>query len=134
MFKQSFFLGIIAGIAATIACLLYSNFYFSIIVDFSEATTLSKVAAGCFGFTMIAAFLQFGLGTIVKNTKLADFIVSLIIAIVSISLVFYVLKMDDPEFKNEDAQLFVDYFKGFLMPMLFFPALGWFTFKPLFRK
>ena len=37
-------------------------------------------------------------------------------------------------FKNEDAQMMIDYYKGFVMPMLFFPALSWMTFKPLFIK
>jgi hypothetical protein len=45
-----------------------------------------------------------------------------------------VLKSNDPTFKNEDAELMKDFFKGFLMPMLFFPALSWFTFKPLIIK
>jgi hypothetical protein len=42
--------------------------------------------------------------------------------------------MDDPKFKNEDAQLFIDYFKGFIMPLIFFPVLSYFTIKPLFEK
>jgi hypothetical protein len=40
--------------------------------------------------------------------------------------------MKEPVFKKEDTLLFVDFYKGFLMPILFFPLLSWFTFKPFF--
>jgi hypothetical protein len=40
--------------------------------------------------------------------------------------------MDDPILKNEDAALMIDYFKGFLMPLLFVPTLSWMSFRPLF--
>jgi len=59
---------------------------------------------------------------------------SLLLSLASIGAVFYVLGAEDPIFKNEDVSIMADYFKGFIMPMLFFPALTWFTFKPLIVK
>jgi hypothetical protein len=71
-------------------------------------------------------------GFLLKRGILADLLSGLLFSAASVALVFYVLKMQDPVFKNPDAQLSVDYYKGFLMPMLFFPLLAWFTLKPLF--
>ncbi len=134
MFKNSLFLGITAGIAATIACLVYTSFYFEQLVDFSEAFGLVKMLSTCMLFTVGASFVHFGLHWLIKKVVLAELIFNLLVTLASIGAVFYVLKSIDPVFKNEDAQLMIDYYKGFVMPMLFFPALGWFTFKPLFFK
>ena len=71
-------------------------------------------------------------GFLLKQGILADLLSGLLFSSATIALVFYVLKMQDPVFKTEDAQLFVDFYKGSLMPMLFFPLLAWFTLKPLF--
>jgi hypothetical protein len=81
-----------------------------------------------------ASILFFGISKIITNKSIATFLFNLLLSGVSIALVFYVLKSNDPTFKNEDAELMKDFFKGFLMPMLFFPALSWFTFKPLIIK
>ena len=72
-------------------------------------------------------------GFLLKQGILADLLSGLLFSAATVALVFYVLKMQDPVFKTEDAQLFVDFYKGFLMPMLFFPLLAWFTLKPLFQ-
>lgn len=116
------------------ACLIYSKMYFSTLVDFSEAAGSLKVISGCLLFCMSAVFVAFGLGRIIRNVTAAEFIVNLLISSVSMGLVFIILGSDDPVFKNEDAQLMIDYYKGFLMPMLFFPALAWFTLKPILLK
>lgn len=135
MFKNSFLSGLLAGTGALIACVVYSSFYFNNLVDFSEVVTISRMAGGCFAFGMTAAFLRFGMEKVIKKDMLAVFSTNILLSLLSIGAVFYVLKMDDPQFMNEDAQLFIDYYKGFIMPMLFFPALAWFTFTPLiFRK
>jgi hypothetical protein len=134
MFKNSFILGAVAGLTSTLACYVYSNFYYSIIVDFSEAVNLTTILAGCFGFAMLAAVIRYGIKQVIKRDRIAELCVNLIISMFTIGLVFYMLNTNDPEFKNEDAQLMVDFYKGFVMPMLSFPALAWFTFTPLFVK
>ena len=134
MFKNSFFLGIVAGLASTLACFIYTKFYYSIIVDFSEAVNLTTTLAGCFGFAMLAVVIRYGIKQVIKNDRFAELTVNLIISMLSIGLVFYMLNADDPQFENENAQLMVDFYKGFVMPMLSFPALAWFTFTPLFTR
>lgn len=132
MFKRTFFLALSAGILATVAAIIYSKAYFGIIVDFSEAVPITKMVAHNMLFTMAGCFLFFGLNYIFKQKFIAEFLFNLLITLVSIGMVFVVLKAEDPVFKNEDAALFIDYYKGFLMPMIFFPALSWMTLKPLF--
>lgn len=134
MFKGAFLTAIISGVVATIACLVYSNFYAGILVDFTEATGIIAVLSNCMMFSMVGCFVYFGLSKIIKNQRFAEFFFNLLVTIASLAAVFLFLKSDDPEFKNEDAQMMIDYYKGFVMPMLFFPALSWMTFKPLFIK
>ena len=134
MFKNVFILGLISGLIATVACLVYSNMYFSILVDFSEAVGIVTVLSNCLMVTMIACFVYFGLTKIIQNTNIVDFIFNMLLTLGSIGTVFFILKGNDPSFVNEDAQMMVDYYKGFVMPMLFFPALAWMTFKPLIIK
>lgn len=117
---------------ATVAGVVYTGFYFKVLVDFSEAAGFTQILSMCMMVSMIACFIGYGLNTLIKKKFLAELILNLLFALLSIGSVFYVLKSNDPQFKNEDAQLMIDYYKGFIMPMLFFPALSWFTFKPLF--
>lgn len=133
-FKKDFFLGISAGLLATLACIIYTKMYFSILVDFSETTGPLKLLMNCILVTTGACFLHYILHYVLKRDFLADFLFNLIFVMFSVSMVFYILKMDDPTFKNEDASLMIDYYKGFLMPMVFFPALAWFILHPVFFR
>ena len=125
-----------SGLLAALACFFYATFYYTL-VDFSEG--LSKVVIfitffkNCFLSAIIMSVIYYLLkGFLLKQGILADLLSGLLFSAATVALVFYVLKMQDPVFKTEDAQLFVDFYKGFLMPMLFFPLLAWFTLKPLF--
>ena len=127
--------------ASTLACLvslLYTNFYYGKLIkdfgiaDFSESVNMSSIIKYDFFAIFISGILFFLLSKSIKNSAILTFIFNFLVSMICIALVFYVLKMNDPEFKNEDAQLFIDYYKGFLMSLLFIPALSWFTLKPLF--
>jgi hypothetical protein len=132
MFKKIFFAGCASFVLAMLAGLTYSSVYFSMLVDFSEMvnfqTILTYYAMLSAGFILV----NYGANRLVKNVRTGDFLFNLVLSGVSFAAVFMVLKMEDPIFKNEDAQLMIDYYKGFFMPLLFFPALSWMTMKPLF--
>lgn len=134
MFKNFFILGVISAIAATVACYVYTSMYYSIIVDFSEANGMVVLASYCLLVGMSACVLNVISRKILKNQTIADFVFNVLFALASIGFVFIVLDAKDPNFQSEDAQLFEEFYKGFLMPMLFFPFLTWFTFKPLIIK
>lgn len=134
MFARIFSLGIISSLFATIVSVIYTSFYTNVIVDFTEVANFFQILSYNVMIGTFASILYFGISRIITNKSIATFLFNLVLSGVSIALVFYVLKSTDPTFKNEDAELMKDFFKGFLMPMLFFPALSWFTFKPLIIK
>ena len=126
-----------AALLSAIACFLYATFYYTLLFDFSEGLSKVFIFIAFFKNCLLAATLMsiiyYSLkGFLLKRGILADLLSGLLFSAATVALVFYVLKMQDPVFKNPDAQLFVDFYKGFLMPLLFFPLLAWFTLKPLF--
>jgi hypothetical protein len=140
MIKKLIYQWLSAGTLATIVSMLYTNFYFGKLIkdfsiaDFSETVNLQSIIKYDFLATFAGAVLFYVLSRLIKNLSISTFVFNFLVSLICIVFVFGVLKMDDPEFKNEDAQLFVDYYKGFLMPLIFIPALSWFTLKPLFIK
>ena len=126
-----------SGLLAALACFFYATFYYTL-VDFSEGSSKHIIFLSFFKNCLLSATLMSIIyyllkGFLFKKGILADLLSGLLFSAATVALVFYVLKMQDPVFKTEDAQLFVDFYKGFLMPMLFFPLLAWFTLKPLFQ-
>lgn len=104
------------------------------IADFTELTGFWHLVCFSLMITLGISMLGAGIYAILKNKSLAAFICNFILSGFSIALVFYVFTMDDPEFKNEDSMMMIDYFKGYLIPFVFIPALSWMSFKPLFIK
>jgi hypothetical protein len=133
-FKSHFLHALVAGIFATLISWFYVSIYVKNIVDFSEYTSILKLFSYSMIISMGMAFVSYAICKMIKNKSWNTFLSNFILSVFTISLVFYVLKMEDPEFKNEDASLMIDYFKGFLMPLLFVPSLSWMTFKSLFFK
>lgn len=134
MFRQLFFLGIFSAAASSLACYFYTKMYYSLLVDFSEAASFTQLSINCIIVAMIAVLGNMLFRKLIKNVAISDFIFNLIFSLLSIGSVFYVLNANDPNFTSEDAQLFAEFYKGFVMPMLFFPLLTWFTLKPLFVR
>lgn len=134
MFKNYFILGLIAGLFSSLVSLAYTKMYASIIVNFSEATSYLYLLSFGLMITMGAAIVNFGLTKVISNLKVADFILNFILSGVSIYFVFHILQQNDPEFKDENAAVMIDYFKGFMMPLAFIPALSYFSFRSLFNK
>lgn len=133
-FKSQFIHALLAGLFATMVSWFYVSVYSKNIVDFSEYTSLSKLLSYSFVVTMAASFLSLGISKLIKRSEWNTFLSFFLLSGGTIGIVFYVLKMDDPVLKNEDAALMIDYFKGFLMPLLFIPSLSWMTFRSLFSK
>ena len=134
MFKRFFLLAIISGLFSAIIGWTYSTIYKSIIADFTEVSGFWHLLCFSLMITLGISILATGISALLKNKALASFISNILLSGISISLVFYILIMDDPEFKNEDAMAMIDYFKGYMIPFAFFPALSWLSFKPLFIK
>jgi hypothetical protein len=134
MFKRFFFLGTTSGVFASLIAWVYSSVYKGMVADFTEVTGFWHLLCFSLMITIGISIIGAAIYALLKNKSLAAFSCNFILSGFSISLVFYVFLMDDPEFKNEDTMAMIDYFKGYLIPFVFIPALSWMSFKPLFIK
>lgn len=128
MFKRIFFLGILAGILAAVAGIIYNRIYF-----FATETDFSKIlnTASIIGFNLIicltASFLYWMLVYWLKRK--GEIVFNFLFAILSFAMVIIPISISLPlEIKNPEL------FPGLAVPMVFFPALAWHTLKPLFIK
>lgn len=134
MFKKYFLLAILSCALSVSISMVYTQIYYSRIVDFSQGLSMSSIVLKNIIASMSACFLFFVLNKLIKKSFLAEFIFNGLVFMVTFSAIFYVLEIQDPEFKDENIAIMVDYFKCFLMPVIFFPALSWYSIKPLFFK
>jgi uncharacterized membrane-anchored protein len=132
MFKRFFFLALASGLFSSVVAWAYSSVYKNMIADFTEATGYWHLLCFSGMITLGISILGAGIHALIKKKSLAAFVCNFILSGFSISLVFYIFTMNDPEFKNEDAVAMIDYFKGYMIPFAFIPSLSWMSFKPLF--
>jgi hypothetical protein len=128
MFKRSLLLGALAGVLAGIASIVYQRVYTSSLgADFTKIATpvgiIASSVLGCLlasmGYWLISKWLP------VKSNIVFNLLFS-ILSIASILPAFAVklpLDVESPEL-----------FPGLVVPMHLFPAMAWFTLKPLFIK
>jgi len=126
MFKKSLLLGIVSGLLAGVAALVYAKVYHSSLgADFSKvAWPVRIMVASLFGGVLaaigywVADRLLKGKGEIVFNLLFSILSFASLLAPFATKLP---LDIEAPEL-----------FPGMVIPMHFFPALAWFTLKPLF--
>ena len=126
MFKQALLLGIVSGLLAGIAGLVYAHLYFTINeADFSKvASTVRILSSSLFGGVLAAI----GYTAILKWLKgKGEIVFNLLFTILSFASLLLPIAFKLP-LKIETPELF----PGMVIPMHFFPALGWYTLKPLF--
>jgi hypothetical protein len=128
MFKRSLLLGLIAGLLAGIASVIYQRVYKSSLgVDFADIAKPVNIIIGsilgavlaAIGYWLFDKWLR-AKGEIVFNLLFVILSFASILGPIAIKLP---LTVDSPEL-----------FPGLAVPMHFFPALAWFTLKPLFIK
>ena len=138
MFKNIFFTGLVASIFGTLISLAYIFVfkYSPLEVDFTEKASFLYLLSLNLLIGISTCFAYFALIKLLKKEHVASFVVSFILCGVSILLALMFMFTVDTTlvFKNENAELYKDYYYFILAPISFFPALSWFTFKPLFIK
>lgn len=128
MFKRLLLLGLISGVLAAVASLIYQKVYFKTNeIDFSGTIKPVTVFLICIVAGLLASV---GYGIVTKwLPRYGEIIFNLVLMIVSFATILgpiaykFPLEFESPEF-----------FPGLAIPMHFFPALGWYTLKPLFVK
>jgi hypothetical protein len=85
---------------------------------------------------MSNCLVYFILAKLIKNENIASFVNGFILSAAIIALALSIMFNVDAEltFKNENAELYKDFYFFILAPIPFFSALSWFTFKPIFIR
>lgn len=128
MFKKALLLGIVSGLLAGVAGIVYAKLYFSVNeADFSKvAGTVHIVASSLFG-GVLAAIGYTVLDKVLKGR--GEIVFNLIFTILSFaSLLLPIGHRFNPPIDTPEL------FPGMVIPMHFFPALGWYTLKPIFIR
>jgi ABC-type branched-subunit amino acid transport system permease subunit len=128
MFKKALSLGIVSGLLAGIAGLLYAHLYYSINeADFSKVASSIRIIASSLAGGVLAA-----IGFTILNKWLrrnGEIVFNLLFSIISFASLLMPIAYKLPT-SLETPELF----PGMVIPMHFFPALAWFTLKPLFIR
>jgi len=127
MFKKIFFHGLVAGLLAAIAAIIYNRIYFfAFEANFSKLVNIPVLIAINLLSCLLAALIYWGLKKLFGSR--AEIIFNFSLAIVSFASITIPLAAKLPL----DIQT-PELFPGLTVPMHFFPALAWFTLNPLFK-
>ena len=127
MYKKIFLHAILASVLAAIAAIIYNRIYFyATEVDFSKVLNYVRIIGLSIIICMLASFLYYGLIRWFKDK--GEIIFNFLFSIISFACVMVPISLSLPL----DVK-FPELFPGLAVPMVFFPALAWFTVKPLFK-
>ncbi len=126
MLKRLLLLGVVSGLLAGIASLIYQKVYStSLGVDFSGIVKPVGIVISCVIGCLLAAL---GYGLLDKWLKSkAEIVFNFIFVILSFASIVGAFAMKLP-LETTSPELF----PGLVVPMHFFPALAWLTLRPLF--
>ena len=128
MFKKDFTHGIIAGILASIAGIIYSHVYlFANEADFSKIVNLFSIIGVNLSASILIAFIHTAFVKWIR--KNAELFFNLTLSVLSFALI--VIPVSITLSLNIE---FPELFPGLVVPMLFFPSIAWFTINPIFSN
>lgn len=128
MFKRALLLGIVSGLVAGVAGVIYAGMYYKINeADFSKVASTTRILSSSLFGGVLAAI---GYSLLDKWSKAkGEIVFNLIFTILSFaSLLLPIGYRSNPPMDTPEL------FPGLVIPMHFFPALAWFTLKPLFIR
>lgn len=128
MFKRLLLLGLVSGILAGVASLIYQTVYTnSLGADFSAVAKPVNIVI----ISILAGLLaSIGYGLLTKwLPRAGEIIFNFVLVILTFASILGPFATKLP-LEIEMPELF----PGLTVPMHFFPALAWFTLKPLFIK
>ncbi len=126
MFRSHFFHGAISGIMAAIAAIIYSRIHhFATLTDFSGIINVGTIISLNLIVSLVFSSGYYFFLMLLRKKGIIYF--HILISILSFAAVIIPISISLPlSVKNPEL------FPGLAVPMVFFPALAWFTFKPLF--
>ena len=128
MFKRLLLLGLISGVLAGVAALIYQKIYTnSLGADFSAIVKPVNILITC---ALAGLLASVGYGLLTKwLPKPGEIIFNFVFVILTFASILGPFATKLPL----DVEM-PELFPGLTVPMHFFPALAWFTLKPLFIK
>jgi len=128
MFKKALFLGIVSGLLAGVAGIVYAKVYYSANeADFSKVAGTVNIAASSLFGGVLAAIGYTALDKLLKAK--GEIVFNFLFTLLSFaSLLLPIGHRFSPPIDTPEL------FPGMVIPMHFFPALGWYTLKPLFIR
>jgi hypothetical protein len=126
MYKKIFFHSMIAGLLASIAGLIYNRIYFfATEADFSLVLNTGSIIELNIMVCILVGMLYW---VLVKSWKKnGEIVFNFLFSIVSFACVMIPISISLPL-----KVKFPELFPGLAVPMVFFPAMAWYTIKPLF--
>lgn len=126
MFRKHFYHGLTSGIMAALAAIIYSRIHhFATDADFSGIINLGTMISLNLIVCLIISIAYYFFTIIFMKKRTIVF--HLFISILSFTAVIIPISVSLPlSIRNPEL------FPGLAVPMVFFPVLAWFTFKPLF--
>lgn len=126
MFKRIFFWGLSSGILAFVAAFIFKHIHeFATYTDFSGVLSLPVLISLNIGICLVASILYWIL--IKWLGKKGELIFNCVFVLCLFASITWSFALKLPL----DMQ-FPELFPGLAVPMHFFPALAWFTLRPLF--
>ena len=126
MFKRVFFHGLTASILSAVAAIVYKRIYFfATETDFSKVLDLQRIIGLSLLICLVASLVNYGLIKWLK--KKGEIIFNFLFSIFSFAAVMIPISITLPL----NVQL-PELFPGLAVPMVFFPAIAWYTVNPLF--
>jgi hypothetical protein len=128
MFKKSLLLGIVSGLLAGIVALLYAKVYYaSTEEDFSKVAWPVRILSSSLAGGVVAAIGFWAFDKALKQK--GEIVFNLLFTALSFASLLAPFAAKLPlEIENPGL------FYGMAVPMHFFPALAWFTLKPIFIR
>jgi hypothetical protein len=126
MFKKHFYHGLTSGIMAALAAIIYSRIhYFATQADFSGIINPGTMISLNLIVCLIISIAYFFFVRFSRRKRILVF--HILISILSFAAVIIPISISLPlSVRNPEL------FPGLAVPMIFFPVIAWFTFKPLF--
>ncbi len=125
MFKKIFMAGILSGILASIAGIIYNRIYFfATQADFSAVLNTRSII-GLNMFICLAASIKLWVFTKWFGVGKAERFFNLLFSILSFGAVMIPISINLPLKVS-----FPELFPGLAVPMVFFPAMAWYTVRP----
>lgn len=127
MFKKVFYHSLLAGLLASVAGIIYNRIYFfATEADFSKVLNTGGIIGLNIMVCMAAGLVYWGL--IKSMNKKGEILFNFLFSIISFACVMIPISISLP-LKIQFPELF----PGLAVPMVFFPAIAWFTVRPLFN-